>query len=355
MQSLEIRENVPLAPLTTLGVGGPARYFVEAADLPQLTAALREAQKRDSRAFILGGGSNLVVADAGFDGIVVKIALGVDKFEVADAENNAVRVTVGGGMDWDVFVARCVEMNLAGVECLSGIPGTVGGTPIQNVGAYGQDVSESIVEVACLNRESLTSVTFTNNDCRFAYRSSMFNRKMRDRYVVLSVTFELRRSALPKIVYKDLIEHFEGSSPPLQAVRDAVLKIRAAKSMVIDPNDPNSRSAGSFFKNPIVPLSKLVELQKEFAALVSFPAGEHAKLSAAWLIENAGFYKGYNRGTVGISTRHSLAIVNLGGATAADIVDLHEQIMAAVDSRFGVVLIPEPLFLGFESSGIISV
>ena len=355
MQSLEIRENVPLAPLTTLGVGGPARYFVEAADLTQLTAALREAQTRDIAAFILGGGSNLVVADAGFDGMVVKIALGVDKFEVAEAENNGVRVTVGSGMDWDLFVARCVDADLAGVECLSGIPGTVGGTPIQNVGAYGQDVSESIVAVACLDRESLRSVTFTNTDCQFAYRSSIFKGEMRDRYVVLSVTFELLRAGQSKIVYKDLIEHFEGSSPTLQEVRDAVLKIRAAKSMVIDPNDPNSRSAGSFFKNPIVPLSKRVELQKEFAALVWFPAGENAKLSAAWLIENAGFFKGYNKGTVGISTKHSLAIVNRGGATAADIVDLHEEIIAAVDARFGIALIPEPLFVGFESSGIISV
>ena len=355
MQSLEIRENVPLAPLTTLGVGGPARYFVEAANLTQLTGALREAQKRGIPAFILGGGSNLLVADAGFDGMIVKIALGVDKFEIAQPENNAVRVTVGSGMDWDAFVARCVEADLAGVECLSGIPGTVGGTPIQNVGAYGQDVSESIVEVACLDRESLTSVTFTNADCQFAYRSSTFNREMRDRYVVLSVAFELRRSGQPKIVYKDLIEHFEGSSPTRQEVRHAVLKIRAAKSMVIDPNDPNSRSAGSFFKNPIVSLSKLVEIQKEFAALISFPAGENAKLSAAWLIENAGFYKGYNKRTVGISTKHSLAIVNLGGATAADVVDLHEEIMAAVNVRFGVTLIPEPLFIGFESSGIISV
>lgn len=355
MQSLEIRENVPLAPLTTLGVGGPAKYFVEAADLTQLTAALSEAQYRDIPAFILGGGSNVVVADAGFDGMVVKIALGGNKFEVAEAENHAVRVTVGSGMDWDVFVARCAEADLAGVECLSGIPGTVGGTPIQNVGAYGQDVSESIVEVACLDRESLASVAFTNTDCQFAYRSSIFNREMRDRYVVLWVTFELLRGGQPKIVYKDLIERFEGSSPTLEQVRDAVLKIRAAKSMVIDPNDPNSRSAGSFFKNPIVPLSKLVALRKKFTALVSFPAGENAKLSAAWLIENAGFYKGYRKGTVGISTRHSLAIVNLGGATAADVVVLHEEIMAAVDARFGIPLIPEPIFIGFESSGIISV
>ncbi|MBA3769457.1 MAG: UDP-N-acetylmuramate dehydrogenase [Blastocatellia bacterium] len=355
MQSLEIRENVPLAPLTTLGVGGPARYFVEAVDLTQLTAALREAQKRDIPAFILGGGSNLVVADAGFDGMVVKIALGVDKFEVAEAENNGVRVTVGSGMDWDVFVARCVEADLAGVECLSGIPGTVGGTPIQNVGAYGQDVSESIVAVACLDRESRTSVTFTNTGCQFAYRSNIFNREMRDRYVVLSVTFELLRGGQPKIVYKDLIERFEGSSPTVEQVRDAVLRIRAAKSMVIDQSDPNSRSAGSFFKNPIVPLSKLVALRKKFTDLVSFPAGESAKLSAAWLIENAGFYKGYSKGTAGISSRHSLAIVNLGGATAADVVDLHMDIMDAVNARFGVALIPEPLFVGFESSGIISV
>lgn len=353
MKAIEIRENVPLAPLTTLGVGGPARCFVDVTDKTQLPAVLSCARDRGLAVFILGGGSNIVVADEGFDGLVVRIRIeGITR----RPRGGLAHVTVGAGENWDSFVDDCVAQDLAGVECLSGIPGTVGGTPIQNVGAYGQDVADTILEVECLDRESLDVVEFSNAECEFSYRSSIFNRERRNRYAVLSVTFQLERERAAKVVaYRDLVERFGDKNPSLAEVRAAVLDIRRAKSMVIDADDPNSKSAGSFFKNPIVSAAKLAGLQDRFPQIVSFPSGNAAKLSAAWLIENAGFHKGYTLGRVGISTNHSLALVNQGGAKASEIIELKDRVQAAVREKFGIDLIPEPLFVGFESSAIISV
>ncbi len=346
-----LREHVPLAPLTTLGVGGPARYFAEARTENEVREAVEFAQSRALPLFVLGGGSNVLVADGGFNGLVLKVDLrGIERAVVGDD----VTFRVAAGEDWDAFVAHTIEEDCAGLECLSGIPGSVGGTPVQNVGAYGQEVSETICEVTALDRQSLDLLTFSNAECGFAYRTSFFNTTMRDRYIILSLSFVLRRGDKPAIRYADLQKAFGGTStePTLQDVRDAVRNIRRGKAMLIVPGDDDCRSAGSFFKNPVVSQSKFAELEATLhsrnMALPSYPAADgFHKLSAAWLVEHAGFAKGYSRGAAGISRRHALAIVNRGGATAAEIVALKDEIRARVLAEFDVRLQPEPVFLGF--------
>lgn len=337
---IEIKENVALAPLTTLGVGGPARFFVRATSEPQVLSALEHARAIGLDVFVLGGGSNVLVSDSGFDGLVVRIAL-------LGLRGDRERIVAQAGEDWDRFVERCVANDLAGVECLSGIPGLVGGTPVQNVGAYGQEVSDVIESVRCLDRTTNEIVELANADCGFSYRTSVFNSTLRDRYVVLAVRFALSEGGEPKIAYKDLREHFGDRRPTLADVRAAVLKIRRSKSMVIDPADPNSRSAGSFFKNPIVDRKKLEELGGDLVP--HFAAGDgQVKVPAAWLIEQCGLGKGFRLGKAAISENHSLAIVNRGGATAADILALKEKIQASVGRKFGILLQPEPVFIGFD-------
>ncbi|MFN6963027.1 MAG: UDP-N-acetylmuramate dehydrogenase [Pyrinomonadaceae bacterium] len=341
----EILENVPLAPLTTLEVGGPARFFARVADEAGLVEALEFADRAGLPVFILGGGSNVLAADRGFDGLVIQMCL-------RGITVSGGTVTAAAGEDWDGLVADCVARGLAGVECLSGIPGTVGGTPVQNVGAYGQDVSETIRTVRCLDRESRSIVEMSNADCEFAYRSSIFNSSRRGRFVVLAVTFELSPGGGPKIVYKDLKERFAAGRPSLAEVREAVIAIRRSKSMVLAPGDPNRRSAGSFFKNPVVETERFWELAEKFGEIPHFSAPEgKVKLPAAWLIERAGFGKGFVDGDVGISTNHSLAIVNLHGrARAEDIVRLARRIRDGVAAKFGIELTAEPVPLGFDLS-----
>lgn len=338
-------ENVNLAPLTTLKVGGPARYFARPRDVGELKATLERAGSQGLAVFILGGGSNVVISDAGFDGVVIRPAfLGV-KFEFRDG---VTRVSAGAGENWDAFVESCVKMELAGLEALSGIPGLVGGTPIQNVGAYGQDVSETILSVECLDRENNSVETLSNTDCKFKYRESIFNTSHRNRYVILKVNFELKQNTKPKIAYRDLIERFDGRDASLAEVRAAVVEIRRSKSMVIDADDPNSRSAGSFFKNPIVEREIYDAIAAKFDKVPMFPAeGDRVKIPAAWLIENAGFQKGYRMGGAGISSRHPLAIINADRATAAEIIALKETIQTAVSEKFSIDLTPEPIFVGF--------
>jgi len=352
--SIEIRENVPLAPLTTLNVGGPARFFVRAESETQVVDALKHAQEKGRDVFVLGGGSNILVSDQGFDGLVVQIALtGIRMSEprAVAGGSEVVHITAQAGEDWDAFVEYCVGRDLAGIECLSGIPGFVGGTPVQNVGAYGQEVSETIVGVRCFDRTTGEIVTLGNAECGFTYRTSIFNSTERDRYVVLSVEYRLIAGGKPKIVYRDLQEYFEGRTPTLPETRDAVLKIRRGKSMVIDAGDPNSKSAGSFFKNPIVDVARLekIHVNESGESVTHFPAGDgKVKIPAAWLIERSGFYKGFHLGNAGISTKHSLAIVNRGNATAADIIALKEKIQADVERKFDILLQPEPVFVGFD-------
>lgn len=341
--TLDIKQNVPLAEKTTLKIGGAARFFVEAKEENDAAEAVRFAEENDREIFILGGGSNVLIADEGFDGLVLEIG----SKGIAAEENT---ITAQAGEDWDEFVEFCVGRNLAGVECLSGIPGSVGGTPVQNVGAYGQEVSETIVSVRVFDRVTKNFTDLANAQCGFSYRKSIFNTSEKDRYIVLAVTYALKPNGEPKIVYKDLREFFGDTEPTLHETRDAVIKIRSDKSMVIDPKDINTKSAGSFFKNPVVAKEKFAEICENFgAAIPSFPFdGESVKIPAAWLIEQSGFQKGFRKGSAGLSTKHTLAIVNTGGARAKDILALKDEIQAKVKERFNVELTPEPVFVGFK-------
>jgi UDP-N-acetylmuramate dehydrogenase len=347
-----IREQVALAPFTTLGVGGPARYLAETHSEAEVIEAVEFARSRQLPLFVLGGGSNLVIADKGFAGVVLKVAISGSSSFTPAYEN--VIFLAGAGVNWDTLVAQTVDANCAGLECLSGIPGTVGGTPVQNVGAYGQEVSQTIREVRVLDLRSLQIQTLSNAECGFTYRTSIFNTTERDRYIILQVSFALHQDGKPVVRYADLEKFFASrtGNPTLAEVRAAVCEIRHRKAMLIVPGDEDARSAGSFFKNPIVPQSFFEELSARVESrglqLPSYPAGDgFRKLPAAWLVEHAGFSKGYRKGTAGISRRHALAIVNRGDATAADIIALKDEIQAGVLNEFGIELQPEPVLVGF--------
>ena len=345
-------ENVPLAPMTTLGVGGAARYFCQAHSERDLREATVFAREREVPIFIMGGGSNLVVSDAGFAGLVLKVALlGIKQRSLGAGR---VQFDVAAGEDWDAFVSGTVQSRFAGLECLSGIPGTVGGTPIQNVGAYGQEVRDTIGEVRALHVASLENVVLSNADCQFAYRSSRFNTTDRGEFIVTGVSFGLVHGGKPKLAYADLRSHFaDGTAEPtLAETREAVLEIRRRKAMVIVPGDEDSRSAGSFFKNPVMSEQQYVELSNRLSArgltVPCYPSGDQQrKIPAAWLVEQAGFHKGYTKGAVGISRRHTLAIVNRGGATAAEMIALKDEIQSRVRDEFWIELQVEPVFVGF--------
>ena len=342
-----IKENVALAPFTTFRVGGPARYFIEAASEHDVLESIKFAKSANLPVFILGGGSNLLVADSGFPGLVVKVAIRGIEWE---PDQDKMIVQAGAGEDWDPFVALCVERDLAGIECLSGIPGSVGGTPVQNIGAYGQEVSEVLVNVRAYDRRTDSIVNLSRKQCLFSYRTSVFNTSERDRYIVLQVTYALNQNGVPAIRYPDVQRELERKTEPitLREVRAAVRRIRARKSMLLVEGDPDCRSAGSFFKNLILSESKFTDLQSRAGPdLPRYDAGPGAvKTSAAWLIEHAGFEKGYSLGPAGISNKHTLAIVNKGGATAEDIKRLAVEIQDRVFSEFGVYLVPEPVFVG---------
>lgn len=326
-------------------IGGNARYFVKASSESEVVEALEFAASHELDVFVLGGGSNILIADKGFDGLVLQIGLqGIETI----VDDECVLVTGQAGEDWDQFVVFCVNNALAGVECLSGIPGFVGGTPVQNVGAYGQEVSESIISVRCLDRKTLDVINLSNAECGFSYRKSIFNSTKTGRYIVFAVTFSLKKNGVPKIIYKDILDRLTEQNLSLSEVRETVLDIRRSKSMVIDRADPNSKSAGSFFKNPIVSLEKFNSINSFFPDIPNYPVTSNSiKLPAAWLIENAGFQKGFTRNNVGLSTKHTLALINRGNATAAEIIALKDEIQTKVNERFGIELQPEPIFVGF--------
>lgn len=350
--ALAPRANVPLASCCTLEVGGPAEYFVEAADEATVVAALVWARARGASFRVLGGGSNLVVADHGVDGLVVRLTMrGV---AVREADGVA-ELTAAAGEPWDDLVRLTVERGWAGLECLSGIPGLVGATPIQNVGAYGQEVSETLVSLRALDTRSGRIVTLARRDCGFTYRDSIFKTVEPARYVVLAVTYRLAAGGGPTVRYAELEQHLRGRSiarPSLGEVRESVLAIRRSKSMVIDRGDENRRSCGSFFTNPIVAAdhaARVEQLTGE-ATMPRWPQPDgRVKLAGAWLIERAGFRRGQRDGAVGLSTRHALAIVAHDGARAADVVAFARRIQAAVEARFGVRLTPEPVFWGLDA------
>ena len=339
--------DVPLHELTTLGVGGPAQGLARARELPGLLACLERADPLP--VLMLGGGSNLVIADRGLRGHVVLF-----DGDSIDSDRSG-RVRVGAGLDWDALVDWTVKQDLAGIECLSGIPGRVGAAPIQNIGAYGQEVAEVIAAVEALDRHTGAVKRFTPDACRFGYRTSLFKHEQADRWIITSVELDLRPGGPPTLRYADLQRRAAQvhAEPSLAAVRRLVLDVRAEKSMVLDPSDPNARSAGSFFTNPIVSeaIADAVEdgarLRGVAGPMPRWPVGDQVKLAAAWLIEQAGFQRGFGEGPAGLSERHTLAIVNRGGARARDIVGLAATIRRGVRDAFGIGLVPEPVFVGF--------
>ncbi|HTM45195.1 MAG TPA: UDP-N-acetylmuramate dehydrogenase [Polyangiaceae bacterium] len=346
---MKILHNHPLSSRCTLGVGGNAQQFVQATTLIDVEQALQHCEHEGLSLTVLGGGSNVVIADGGVCGLVLSIAL---RGKRAFRMGNRARVHVGAGEPWDDFVDHCVSQNWAGIECLSGIPGTVGATPIQNVGAYGQEVSSTIVNVLAYDRSDSRVVTLSNAECQFAYRSSIFKTRDLGRHIVLEVEYEFPVGGAPSIKYAELSKALASqASPTLHQVRDTVIALRRQKSMVLDANDPNGRSCGSFFLNPVVTSEQLQHIRavSPAASPPSFPQTDGSfKVPAAWLIEQSGFVKGLERGPVGLSTRHALAIVAHSGATARDVVALAHEIQDGVLAHFGVRLHPEPIFLGFE-------
>jgi len=347
----------PLSSLTTLRLGGPARRYLEATSAEEIRAAVVDAQAAGEDLFVLGGGSNLVVADEGVPGTVVRIATRGISF---DDRGDVARVTAAAGEPWDELVEACARRGLAGLECLSGIPGLVGATPIQNVGAYGVEVSDTLVRVTTLDRATLARVQVPRAACGFGYRTSVF--RGGDRHVVLDVTFELRRAARTVVPdYAELRRALgagEETQVPLEDVRRAVLTLRRAKGMVLSEDDPDSVSAGSFFTNPLLAADEvapfLARVEARLGASVAPPlfpdaASGKTKTSAAWLIERAGFGKGYGAGRVGLSAKHTLALVNRGGATTEELLALAREVRRGVDLAFGLLLEPEPIFLGFPA------
>lgn len=346
------QNSAPLSKLTTLGLGGPATELVEVGDADETVAALRLAHGAQQPVLVLAGGSNVVISDAGFAGTVVLLRSRGARFTPLPAER--VRVTVAAGHPFDELVAECVASGLAGLECLSGIPGSVGATPIQNVGAYGQEVAETITSVTVYDRQLDATRVLTPDECRFSYRHSVF--KHNPRYIVLEATFELRRSQHgAHLRFGELTRRLgvePGGSAPLAAIRETVLSLRRGKGMVIDADDPDSRSVGSFFTNPVLSAAQWRDLQATVQEQESplppawpQPNGEF-KLPAAWLIENAGFTKGYGRDGVAISSKHTLALTNRGGGSTAALLALAREIQAGVAAAFGVRLVNEPVLIG---------
>lgn len=336
--------DAQLAQYTTLRLGGPAARLVTATDEDQIVSVVRAADEAGESLLVLGGGSNVVIADEGFPGTVLLVrSRGVD---IADGCGSA-HVIAAAGESWDELVATTVEAGLAGIECLSGIPGSVGATPIQNVGAYGQEVADVISRVRLLDRSTGQVRELSPAQCGFGYRTSVFKRRP-DRYVILAVAFRLDRTGGSRpIAYPELARVLGvgvGDRAPVSDVREAVLRLRRGKGMVLDDADHNTWSAGSFFTNPIVSEDVAAALPEEAPR---FPTHGGVKVSAAWLIDNAGFTRGFGApGPVTVSTAHTLALTNRGQATTADLMALAAQIRDGVHDRFDIRLVPEPVFVG---------
>jgi len=345
-----MREHVSLSGLTTIGLGGEARFFASCMTDDAIVESVRFARRHGMKSVVLAGGSNVIIPDEGFDGVVIHIETTGIRFEEKGGES---LLTVASGEPWDNVVVRAIAEDLAGIECLSGIPGSAGATPIQNVGAYGQEVAETIATVDAVDDRSLTARTLANKDCAFSYRGSRFKNSASRDFIVTSVTFRLTKHGAPTVTYAELkkrIESVWGSKEltcgrrGLTIVRDAVLALRRQKSMVIDPSDPNTRSVGSFFTNPVIPKEEAEKLQLRWPGIPTYPAGEKVKISAAWLVEQAGFHKGYAQGGAAVSENHSLALVNRG-TTARELLSLADEIQHGVWKTFAVRLEREPVVL----------
>jgi UDP-N-acetylmuramate dehydrogenase len=349
ISEFEPQASSPLAERTSLGLGGPAQYFAKVGSVEELRRALGWAERRSLPVTVLGGGSNVVVADRGVPGLILSVGLGQ---ETVLERGELVEVRVGAGRVWDELVAGAVARDWAGLECLSGIPGQVGATPIQNVGAYGQDVAETVLGVEVFDRASGALLELPHAECGFGYRTSRFKTSDAARFIVLAVRFRLRAGGSACLVYPEIAKQFPARTPSLAEVRSAVLATRRQKSMLLDPSDENGRSCGSFFLNPELDAPELERLRARSATLppcFAQPDGRF-KVPAAWLIEHAGFRRGQRWGAVGISSRHSLALVCHDGATSRALVEAAHRVRDGVAQAFGVWLRAEPQFLGFGGS-----
>lgn len=350
-----VASDVPLAPLTTLGIGGPARFFAEFSGSSQAADLLRFAHNEGLKTWLFGGGSNVIVADAGLDGLVLRPRCPPDSDGITiDRRGKFATVTASAGVVWDDLVARTVAENLAGLECLSGIPGLCGAAPMQNIGAYGQQLSDVLVRAEVLDTRTLDVRDWSAEDCSFGYRDSALKQAPAGSLLVTRITLTLRSGAGPTITYPDLRKTI-GEGANLSQAREAVIAIRATKGMVVDARDPASRSAGSFFVNPIVSQEAANAVADRLntdsipgrpSAMPSWPHGDDVKLSAAWLIERCGMRKGYGDGRVGLSPKHTLALINRGGATAVELLAFAAHVQDRVRSTTGVELAREPRILG---------
>lgn len=338
-----LKRNVPLGPRTTIRIGGEAAYFCRVNQRERLVAAIRWARRQGLPHLVLGGGSNLLLPDVGFAGLVLSMEI---RGRGVRRRGEAVLLELGAGEIWDEIVARAVANGWAGIECLSGIPGKVGAAPIQNIGAYGQELSRSLREVEALDLETLEFRRLKASECGLAYRDSRFKSRQPRRFIVTAVGLALKAGGAPTIRYPDLAARLPESATLAQA-REAVLAVRRSKSMIIDDRDPNSRGCGSFFVNPILSQAEYEAFKKrEPGTHPHYPSDEgRIKLSAAWLMDNAGFNKGFARGNVGLSRNHCLAIINRGNGTAAEVRRLVALIQEGVHRRFGIRLVPEPVML----------
>ena len=359
VMQLPLQHQVPLSERTTLNVGGPARHWLETPDIAALQQALDWAREQELPVELLGGGSNTLVADGGVDALVLRVS--IDHLR-AKPTSGGVLLEAGAGLGWDDLVGWAAARGYSGIECLSGIPGDVGAAPIQNIGAYGQEVAEVIERVHVVERQSGTRASLDRDDCGFGYRDSIFKRGAEGRYAIVGVDLRLASAEPATVEHPELARALaRRAEPPTAAtVRETVLALRREKSMVLDPSDENRRSAGSFFVNPTVTQAqaeRVVQAVRDEkgpqAAVPRYPAPRgRIKLSAAWLIEQAGLPKGTREGPVGLSSRHALAIVNLGGASARQIVAFATMVRGRVHERFGVELVPEPRLLGFAPEDI---
>lgn len=350
--NINFQQDILLSNLTTIKLGGKAKFFYECKTAEDLKDCLVFARKENIPVQVIGGGSNIIFPDEDFNGIVIKINIKGIELEVAC--NDFLIVKVGAGEKWDDFVKLCIDNDLAGIECLSGIPGSVGATPIQNVGAYSQEVSETILSVIALDRESLELVKFENKACKFGYRQSRFKNENRDKFIITEIIFKLKKYGEPNIKYTEINKKIEADSnynllkegkEKLTIVRNIVLETRRKKSMVIEENDLNTISCGSFFTNPVLSEKEFEKFEKICEVNnLSFPSlktPEGIKVQAAWLIENSGFYKGFRKWGAGISENHSLALINCGGSTK-ELLELAEDIENTVNTKFGIKLKKEP-------------
>ena len=368
---MQVENNILLSEFTTIKLGGNAKHFCRCESENDIIECLEYARQNNLKLQVLGGGSNIIFQDNGFNGIVLhSVSKGISVF--GKGASDEVEITVQAGEEWDSFVLFCVSEGFCGIESLSGIPGNAGAVPIQNVGAYGSDVSKTIIDVTAVNRITREKTKFTNEECKFGYRNSRFKNKDKDKYIITEVKFKLIRNGNPEIEYPELKKHiaknyfmdseadaqklFDGLSNPvekLKIVRNAVLDIRKKKGMVIDEKDEDSVSCGSFFVNPVLTKDDYKEFeliihseQKNYGLfeIPHFEVPEGIKISAAWLIDNAGFHKGYTKEGAGISSKHNLALINKGGTTRS-LLNLAKEIEQKVFKQFGIKLEREPIII----------